>query len=354
MGKEREKGALGKGGKISIVVAVIVCLGVGFFAGWSLKSAPTPEVAEPAEITKPAEDMYFRFIGHWPGGDPFSAVVVKGWNDAVEELGCQSSFDFCGGDVDSQITKIQEAVATDVDGIITTIISDTAFDGPIQDALDSGVNVICANADDSEGAKGNPRKCFIGQTFYTAGQILGRYIGNKMTEEGIDPATLGEIPVYAAIPTAPWCVQRTAGISDALEEFGVDSDNVKIIDCGGEEVFETRISAYITGHPDLKMQFTINGIIADRLAGIMESVEINPGDILTGVFDTTSGTIDGIGDGYITVTIDQQPYLQGYCGAYMLYLMEKYDFIADLDTGKAVVDSSNLSLFKELSPLHVR
>ena len=44
----------------------------------------------------------------------------------------------------------------------------------IKEARDKGVLVLAINVDDSEGAKGNARKAFIGQGFIAAGYSLAK------------------------------------------------------------------------------------------------------------------------------------------------------------------------------------
>ena len=79
-----------------------------------------------------------------------------------------------------------------------------------------------------------------------------------------------------------------------------------------------------------------------------------PGEILAGGFDTTPGTLTGINQNYMVATIDQQQYLQGYFSVYVLYLMKKYGFAPQIDTGGFLVTKGQTALIEKLSPMNVR
>ncbi|UCG93744.1 MAG: hypothetical protein JSW13_04645, partial [Candidatus Aerophobus sp.] len=59
-------------------------------------------------------------------------------------------------------------------------------------------------------------------------------------------------------------------------------------------------------------------------------------------------------EGYVEATIDQQQYLQGYFAVYTLYIMKKYGFAPQIDTGGYLVDKGTIGLIKELSPKMIR
>jgi simple sugar transport system substrate-binding protein len=69
-----------------------------------------------------------------------------------------------------------------------------------------------------------------------------------------------------------------------------------------------------------------------------------------GGFDLTPEIIQGIEDGVITATVDQQPYSQGFYAIAQLALWLKYGlYPSDMDTGgMGLVDASNVQTVKEL------
>lgn len=326
---------------------------VGLLIGWVVSPialAVTPPDVDPE---KSVEDMYFRLVTHG-GDDPFWAVVHKGMLDAAKELGCEADIDLCGGDLALQQKRFREAVAMGPDGIAVVINDDTAWDKPVEDALVRGVNVIGINNDDKEGAKGNARICYIGQSERRAGLMVARRLFEKAKELGWD-LTKAHVAMPVEVPGAMYGVVRAQGVQDAMKEYGITS--FEIIDAGGLEAstVEARETSYLLGHPETTFMIGLGGICTDRITDSLKATGYGPGEILGGGFDCCAGTLTGLKEGYMVATIDQQQYLQGYLGVYVLYLMKKYGFAPNIDTGGYLVDKETLArVVEELSPLHIR
>jgi len=117
---------------------------------------------------------------------------------------------------------------------------------------------------------------------------------------------------------------------------------------------ESRMVAYLKAHPETNVIFTV-GTGTAPTAWAAKRLGYEPGKIVIGGFDLIPEIIEQIDAGYITLTIDQQPYLQGYLPVVQLYMMNKYGFSAwDVNTGLAVVDKSNYKLIEELSKERIR
>lgn len=327
------------------VVLLIVGILVGFGAGWMGKPAPPV-------VKKPGEGLYFRLVTHG-GDDPFWAVVKKGMMDAVEETGCKADIDLAGGDLALQQKRFQEAVAMKPDGIALVINDDVAWDQPVADAIAKGINVIGMNNDDKEGAAGNARLCYIGQSERRAGYVIARRCFEAGKAKGWD-LTKAHIAMPVEVPGAMYGVVRSQGIQDAMKEYGITS--FEIIDAGGLEMttVEQRETAYLVAHPETKFIFGLGGICTDRITASLKAVGKKPGEIIGGGFDTTPTTITGLKEGYMEATIDQQQYLQGYYSIYTLILMKKYGFAPNIDTGGYLVDKNTLGFIEQLSPLKIR
>ena len=323
------------------IVVLVISLLV-FSASWMV-----------AQEAKPAEGMYFRLVTHG-GDDPFWAVVQKGANDAAKELGCRVDIDLCGGDLALQQKRFQEAVALKPQGIALVINDDTAWDKPVEDALAQGIPVIGMNNDDSQGAAGNARLCYIGQSEKAAAYRLARKLFDTAKAKGID-LSKAHVVMAAEVPGANYAKIRSSGVIEAMGEYGITS--YEIIDAGGLEMttVEARETSYLLAHPETTFLIGLGGICTDRLTASLKAAGRNPGEVIAGGFDTTPDTLNGIREGYITATIDQQQYLQGYFAVYVLYLYNKYGFTPNIDTGGYLVDSPDkIALIEKLSPLHVR
>ena len=324
---------------------LLIALLTGLVVAWAL--SPIPAVAK-----KPGEGMYFRLVTHG-GDDPFWAVVRKGMEDACEELGCKADIDLCGGDLALQQKRFKEAVAMHPDGIALVINDDTAWDKPVADAIAKGIPVIGMNNDDTKGAAGNARLCYIGQNERRAGRIIAERLFKKGKEKGWD-LTKAHVAMPVEVPGAMYGVVRSQGILDAMKEYGITS--YEIIDAGGLEMttVEQRETSYLMAHPETKFMIGLGGIVTDRITDSLKAAGYAPGEIIAGGFDCCPGTLTGLKEGYMEATIDQQQYLQGYFAIYVLYLYKKYGFTPNIDTGGYLVDKNTIKLIEKLSPLHIR
>jgi simple sugar transport system substrate-binding protein len=305
-----------------------------------------------AKDDKPGKGMYFRLVTHG-GNDPFWAVVQKGMMDAADELGCRADIDLCGSDLPLQQKRFQEAVAMRPDGIALVINDDTMWDKPVADAIAKGINVIGMNNDDTKDGAGNARLAYIGQNERRAGYMIGRAVFEAGKAKGWN---LSNAKVAAAVEVAGanYGVVRSSGIKDAMDEFGIRGQ-IDIVDCTLEmTTAEQRETSYIIAHPDVKFLFGLGGIATDRMTSALKNAGKKPGEILAGGFDAAPGTLTGLQTGYMVASIDQQQYLQGYFSVYVLYLMKKYGFAPQIDTGGYLITKENIDLIKQLSPLNIR
>ena len=310
---------------------------------------PTEEAASGGEATggSPAAGQYYRLVTHG-GDDPFWAVVQQGMRDACAELGCDADIDLAGGDLANQQKKFEEAVASKPDGIAVVINDDTAWDKPVEDALAAGIPVIGINNDDTQGVAGNARLGYIGQSERRAGYMMAFKVFSEAEAAGVDMAN-AHVAMFAEVPGAAYAQVRSAGVKDAMEEFGITS--FELADAGGLEMttVESRMTDYLVAHPETTFLMGAGGICTDRLMSALQAAGKEKNEVWAAGFDAAPGTVEGLKEGYVTNPIDQQQYLQGYMAVYVLYLYNKYGLMPNIDTGGYLITAENLGLIEELS-----
>jgi simple sugar transport system substrate-binding protein len=80
-----------------------------------------------------------------------------------------------------------------------------------------------------------------------------------------------------------------------------------------------------------------------------------PGEVLLACFDLVPVVMEEMKSGYVQLTIDQQPFLQGYIPIHQLHMMNKYKLGAwDANTGKALVTPDQVDDLMKLSQEGVR
>lgn len=300
-------------------------------------------------VSESAPRYKLTFICHGGEENPFWASVHKGMVDAAKVLGVDAIMfrPKTEGDLPAQLANFEATIAARPDGIITTIPHPTMFDEPIKEALAKGIPVICANTDDPEGAKGNARLSYIGQDLAYAGYLVARSLSKYFPSPDKTHVLLG-----IEGPGLVWAELRASGIEKFLKEYGASYERLDI--SMTMDVQESRILAYFKAHPETNA-FLCVGIAHAAAGRAARALGYKPGEIAIGGFDLVPAIISEVKKGYIQLTIDQQPYLQGYLPIVQLYLMNKYGLSAwDVDTGHSIVDESNVALVEELSKQRIR
>ena len=129
------------------------------------------------------EGMNIVFTHHSSASNTFWQSVQRGFDEACDRIGanCQMIFTQTEGAIDQQLANMEAALARSPDAILTSIVDDNAFDGILSRAVEQGITVIGVNVDDGEGAAGNPRQAFVGQSFRSAGYSLGEAMSENLS-----------------------------------------------------------------------------------------------------------------------------------------------------------------------------
>jgi simple sugar transport system substrate-binding protein len=101
--------------------------------------------------------------------------------------------------------------------------------------------------------------------------------------------------------------------------------------------------------------FIDHGNLTSTIPTYMKAANLNPGSVYMAGFDMSPSTVKGVQDGYISLVIDQQEWLQGYCSIQQLCLSKKYGFSGlHIDTGGGFVDKSNIDQIAPLVEKQIR
>ena len=113
-----------------------------------------------------------------------------------------------------------------------------------------------------------------------------------------------------------------------------------------------RVAAYVQTKPTTAY-FDVGW--AAGAAVTLRDLGKQPGEILLACFDLVPVVMDEMKTGYIQLTIDQQPFLQGYVPVHELHLINQYKLGAyDVNTGKALVTPDQVDDLIKLSAQGVR
>src|ERR1700733_6048563 len=122
----------------------------------------------------------FVFVNHVTTNSFFTPTQY-GIADACKLLG--SSYEWTGSEsenINQMVNAINTAVSSGAKGIAVSLISKTAFNVPIENALKAGIPVVAYNADAP--SPPNKRLAYIGQDLKLAGELMGQAIGRAVQE----------------------------------------------------------------------------------------------------------------------------------------------------------------------------
>ena len=252
-----------------------------------------------------------------------------------------------------ELTAFQQAVAQHPSGILVSVSDPQSFKGPIDAAISQGLPVICIDADDPE----SRRVLFIGTDNFRAGQDSGKRMADLLGGQG----RILLIALAGQLNTD----ERVRGVNEALKKYPGIKIAQTIDDKGDPRNANDAVSAL------LQKKEKIDGIIGLEASGGSGAAEAlhrldMTGKIKIVAFDKDPQTLEGIERGWITATVVQKPYVMAFYGVRFLddlhhnAVHEFKDWATAptaplptfVDTGTAVVDSSNLAAFRKALAEH--
>jgi ribose transport system substrate-binding protein len=279
---------------------------------------------------------------------PYWQEAKAGFMDAARTLGVKA--DFTGPDTyspDDELAAFQKAVDKNPSGILVSPARPDKFTDAIDAAIKQGIPVICIDSD----APDSKRVMFIGTDNYHAGLESGGRMAKAIHEEGN--------VVVITIPGQHNLDERMRGVQDAFKKYPKIKISQTLDDKGDPKLANDQISSL------LEHKEKVDGILCLEASGGPGAAEVlhrlnQAGKIPIVAMDKNPETLDWIQQGIITATIAQKPYTMSFYGLKFLddlhhnIVHEFKDWRTapasplptDVDTGTAVIDSSNLAAFR--------
>jgi simple sugar transport system substrate-binding protein len=185
------------------------------------------------------------------------------------------------------------------------------------------------------------------------------YAGGKLTAEAMLAQGLkagDQAMVYGVFSQAERG-QSEKGLADTLEAAGLTVDRLEITQEVNSDpsLAAPVLVAYVQAHPDLKAIGTQHGTITGTLADVLQKAGKQPGDIVVGGIDLAPATIDGLKSGYISATLDQLLYLQGFLPVLQCVMTAKYKMPGlAINTGAGAVTSTTIDSLVDLIDAGIR
>jgi simple sugar transport system substrate-binding protein len=218
------------------------------------------------------------------------------------------------------------------------LIDDKAFDEVVAEAAKQDVPVIAFNVDDN--ATENARLAAVSQKFYEAGQSLAKHVLLDIPEDAHILMTKHDENVSAL-------EERLRGMQDVLKQKGIRWTT--IVTGNDAAKGADAVADALRQNPEVRIVLS-SGQSDTEAAGRAIEQNFKGKDFWAAGFDFSPKTLELIRDGHIRVTVDQQPYVQGFYPVVALALKLRYGIQpADIDAGAALIDAGNVAQIIELS-----
>ncbi|MBV9818327.1 MAG: substrate-binding domain-containing protein [Solirubrobacterales bacterium] len=279
-----------------------------------------------------SKKLKFTMVNHVTT-NTFFTPTQNGAADACKLLGC--TYQWTGSqssNISEMVNAFNSAKAAGVDGLAISLIDLHAFNAPVASAISAGIPVVSYNAD----VPTNARLAYIGQDLLLSGQKVGEHIAALVPS--------GDVALFIATPGSLNLQPRIDGIMDTLKAH--PSIKPHTVATGAAVPAElSAIQAYVTGHPNAKGLFAVDGGSTQGVAETMHKQSLTAKGVKGGGYDLQPATETLLQAGVISFAVDQQPYLQGFFPILELYLYnasQKLTGIADVDTGLKFLDKTTI------------
>jgi simple sugar transport system substrate-binding protein len=286
------------------------------------------------------------------GGNPGDGATLprtNGARAAAKALGVKNLIEqYSGWQPEQMLNHFREALAADPDCIVIMGHPGAgAFADLVADAEKRGIVVTSGNAPLTELLKKYQAKGFgyAGVELYAGGWLTGK----QMVEAGKLKA--GDHALEYGLLSQAERGQSDRGLKEALEDSGLKVDYIEISpEVNNDASLAVPIlTSYIESHPDVKAIGTQHGNVTSFVPKALEAAGRKPGDVTVGGIDLVPATIDGLKDGWISVVLDQQLWLQGFLPVTQCVISKKYGFTGlSVNTGSGVVTPKTIN---DLVPL---
>jgi simple sugar transport system substrate-binding protein len=314
-------------------------------------AAPAQQAAQGAEGGKWCSGVTLRFFAGGDEGDAFASIVLRGAKAAEADLGPKVEYVFSGWQTEKMVGQLREAIASKPDGIaFMGHPGDEAIMALADEASKAGIKMMYQNVDVPE-VRAKFSGGYVGAQLTPQGYALGlesiRQLGLKAGDHALVLGAWGD----------PGRFFREEGTAQAFEDNGMIVTRLKAPPGWSSDpnLGTGEITAAVLKDPDIKIIIFPGGQLLGAAPLYFDAMNKKPGEIFAVGYDTSPQVIDAFKRGYVQLTSDQQPYLQGYVPILSLCMTLKYGMAPmNLDTGAGFVDVSNYEQVADMANQGIR
>ena len=293
--------------------------------------------------------MHFYAGGPEAGG--FAGIVAAGAMNAIRDTGADAEIIYSEWDFEKMVRQLRESIGLGVDAIgMMGHPGDDALMPLAKQAAEKGILMTYQNVDPA-GVRARFGGGYVGANLATQGKALAREAIRQFDLKAGDHAIV-MVPIgdYAR-------AQREDGARIVFEEHGM---TVTVVDGNPAYASDPNtvipiFTAALSAHPKTTIIVHPGSDIMNVAEGIAKAAGYGPNEILQIGFDTSPQIMTAFEKGYVHLTSDQQPFLQGYLPVLSLCQTAVLGTGAiNQDTGAGFVDTNNYKAVKALADAGLR
>ncbi len=234
------------------------------------------------------------------GNDYFNDVIA-GIQSAAEEFssfGLQVNIEYLKGfAADDQLAAIRRLQADSIDGLVLTPVNHPEIAQELNQLVEAGLPVLTVNTDIDDCS----RNLYIGCDYRQSGQMAGGFLTLMGRQRRL------RVGIIQGSESAKGHQERLAGFLSVVE----NDPAIQVLNCTAcndddELAYEQTCAMLTRDRPECLY------VVAGGLAGAMKGIEKTDLPVRVIAHDLTPAAVTGLLNDRICVTIDQQPFQQGY------------------------------------------
>ncbi|MFJ9615341.1 substrate-binding domain-containing protein [Streptomyces noursei] len=265
-------------------------------------------------------------VDYWNAGK-------AGFQKGLSDLGAQGTYQApANGRLDQQLSIIQTLRGQGITGLSVSAIDPTAIKEPIASAKQAGIPVI---AIDSPLPKEDGVDLYLGTPNYQAGHKAGEAMKQALGGQG-------QVVILVGSLTASNAVERIQGFEDALKGSGVQVVQKLSDGMDSSKALSNAQTAFQT-NPNVNGLYGVYSYDGPSAAQAVQAAG-KTGKVKIISDDSDPQTMKFLQSGVIQATVLQQPYQQGYTGAYLQAALKVLGKDATMKIVKPYLESDGTTL----------
>lgn len=285
------------------------------------------------------KDVKIRFFSGGAEGDAFGSIVYNGAVQAAHDTGAQVDYVFSGWKAETMVQQLREAIAVQPNGIAMMGHPGEAAIMPLaEEASKAGIKMMYQNVP-LPGVTAKFGGGYVGAQQGPQGQALGEEAVRRFGLQAGD-----SVIVFGPFDQQPERYVREGATADALEAAGLKVTRIPSPTewAADPNLAIPTVTAALTNDPAVKAIIYPGGQLLGNAQAFMQAAGKKPGEVINIGFDTSPQIVEAFKAGWVQLTADQQPFLQGYLPILSLCQQVVYGLAPiNVDTGAGFVTPEN-------------